>query len=316
MKTGLIIGASVIALGLALAILTAYITYRMAFYSNRKNPRDPYLSLSGDVSERKKKSKAYIDKLMTLPYESVAITSKDGLKLFARYYHARDGAPLEIQMHGYKSTSVHDFGGGALECISMGYNLLLVDQRAHGGSEGHVISFGIKERMDAQSWAEYAVERFGKDVKILLYGISMGGATVLMASELKLPESVVGIVADCPYSSARAIIAKIARERHFSPALFMPFVKLGARIFGGFNLDECTATDAVRNTKVPILIIHGEGDDFVPADMSREIAESSDMAELHTFPEAGHGLSFIYDYDRYMKIINEFHRKVLGEGEC
>ena len=316
MKTEIIIVLTVlgaIAAVLLLVIAFAYIAYRMAFFSDRKKPRDPYASLNGELSERKKKSKEYIDKLIGMPYESVSITSRDGLRLHARYYHVRDGAPLEIQMHGYKSTSVHDFGGGALECIGMGYNLLLVDQRAHGESCGHVISFGIKERMDALSWAEYAVSRFGSDVRILLYGISMGGATVLMASDLPLPENVVGIVADCPYSSPRKIIAKVAGEMGFPSWLVMPAMKLGARIFGRFDLDECTATDAVRSSRVPILIIHGEGDKFVPCDMSREIAEGVEGLTLHTFPEVGHGLSFIYDHERYMNIINEFHRKVLGD---
>ena len=106
--------------------------------------------------------------LTNRPCESVTIVSADGLTLSGRYYHVRDGAPLDLCFHGYRSHPFTDFSGGAELSLSMGHNLLLVDQRAHGKSEGRTISFGILERQDVLCWANYAAERFGDQVQIIL----------------------------------------------------------------------------------------------------------------------------------------------------
>lgn len=294
----------------ALIILISYITFRITFLSVRKKHFNLYHGLEGNLTEIKRKSRSMIERMAAIPYEDIYIKSYDGLKLHARYYHARDGAPIAIQFHGYKSMSVRDFSGGAYECIRMEHNLLLVDQRAHGESEGNVISFGIKERFDCRSWVNYATERFGSGAQIILYGISMGAATVLMASELELPKTVIGIVADCPYSSPGAIIKKVCRDIHLPPVIFYPFIKIGARLFGGFNLDDASPKEAVKNTKIPILLIHGEGDNFVPCSMSDEIAEANAAISYLKISEATHGLSFLYDYESYMKTLREFLKKI------
>lgn len=146
-----------------------------------------------------------------LTFESVFITSFDGVKLYARYYHVRDGAPLQIQFHGYRGSALLDFCGGNKLAREIGHNTLVVDQRAHGKSGGNTITFGINERYDCLSCINYAVERSGKETPIFLSGVSMDAATVLMASELNLPDNVIGIIADSPYSSPEEIIRKVCR---------------------------------------------------------------------------------------------------------
>ena len=140
----------------------------------------------------------------------------------------------------------------------------------------------------------------------------MGAATVLMASGLELPENVKGIIADCPYSSPEEIIKKECGKMGLPPKLAYPFVRLGAMIFGGFDPSSATAKDAVKAAKVPILIIHGEADDFVPCSMSREIIDAcaSDKT-LITIPLAGHGVSYIVDRPLYEKSVEEFLKKIL-----
>lgn len=306
--------AAIIAI-MTIIILISYITFRTTFLSVRKKHSSLYRGLEGDLSEIKRKRRDMIERVAKIPYEDITIKSYDGLMLHARYYHAENGAPIAIQFHGYKSMSVRDFCGSAYECIKMRHNLLLVDQRAHGESDGHVITFGIKERYDCKAWTEYAVKRFGNDSKIILYGISMGAATVLMASELDLPETVVGIVADCPYSSPSAIIKKVCRDRHLPPIFFYPFIKIGARLFGGFNLDSASAVSAVKNTDIPILLIHGDGDNFVPSSMSDEIRSSNPEIIYLEVADATHGLSFLYDYKSYMKALQTFYKTILSMEE-
>lgn len=294
---------------LLLLILIAWFSYRKAFYSPKLRKEDPYALPKGEQYEKERQRMlSLIRQMDDIPYEAVTISAHDGTKLAARYYHVQDGAPLQIQFHGYRGTALRDFCGGNKLARESGQNTLVVDQRAHGRSGGTTITFGIQERMDCLCWAEYASQRFGSDTPIFLSGVSMGAATVLMASELELPANVVGIIADCPYSSPEAIIRKVCREdMHLPPALAMSFVRLGARLFGHFDLKEASAVQAVENTSIPILLIHGEDDRFVPCDMSREIFDAcSGDKTLITFPGAGHGLSYIVDTEYYSKVVSGF----------
>ena len=140
----------------------------------------------------------------------------------------------------------------------------------------------------------------------------MGAATVLMASELSLPPQVRGIIADCPYSTPLAIIRKVGRDMHL-PAGFSAFLaSVSARLFGHFDLSASGPVDAVRHSPVPILLIHGEDDHFVPCEMSREILDANpSMIERYTFPGAQHGLSYLVDPVRYENLVCAFSRRVL-----
>ena len=140
----------------------------------------------------------------------------------------------------------------------------------------------------------------------------MGAATVLMASNLDLPPNVKAIIADCPYSSPKCIIQKVCKEMGFPPALTFPFIRLGGLLFGHFDICETTAADAVRNCKVPILIIHGESDGFVPCEMSEEVLRACPETVIrHTFPGADHGISYLVDTPRYKKVVSDFINSVL-----
>lgn len=305
----------IIILFLILMVLLLAI-YRMAFYSNPRGRQEDYNDIpsSEQYQPQRGRMRRMIDDFAAIPFETVEIISRDGLPLRARYYHSADSAPLEIQFHGYRGSAIRDFCGGAQIGLSLGHNILLVDQRANGASGGATISFGIRERCDVLDWIGYALKRFGSEVSIGLYGVSMGAATVLMAAGMDdLPPNVRGVVADCPFSSPEEIIRKVAKEDMHLPAdLAMPFIRLSARLFGRFSLREDSAVEAVRRAKIPILIIHGEDDRFVPCGMSRKIrAANPDRVQLETFPDAGHGLSYIVDTGRYTRAVIDFEKKIL-----
>lgn len=285
----------------AVILLAAYYTYRIAFYAPAKRTEDVYdVPKVEQYDPLKDKMHALIRDMAELPYEAVTIRAKDGTTLFGRYYHLADGAPLQIQFHGYRSSACRDFSGGNKLARKMGHNTLLVDQRCHGKSGGSTITFGIRERWDCLCWAQYAAQRFGKETPIFLSGVSMGAATVLMASDLPLPENVVGIIADCPYSSPEGIIRKVCRDMGYPQAIAYPFVSLGARLFGGLRLRESSAVQSVARTRIPILLIHGEDDRFVPCRMSREIFDAAaGPLTLETFPGAAHAFSYMVDPRRY-----------------
>ena len=292
---------SVIVLVIFSALIYAlWYSYRIAFYSPNNKEQDVYAIPPGEQYEKiADRMLLQIHEFQKLPFEQVYINSYDGTKLAARYYHNADNAPLIIQFHGYRGNAVREYSGGSKLAIRAGYNSLVVDQRAHGKSGGHTISFGIRERFDCKAWAEYAAKRFG-NMPIILSGVSMGAATVLMASDLHLPANVRGIIADCPYSSPEAIIRKVCRDMKLPDKIIYPFIALGAFVFGGFRMGESSALDSVKHSNLPILLIHGDDDRFVPCDMSTEIKNAcKGDIQLVTVPLAGHGISYLVDTERY-----------------
>ena len=284
-----------------------------AFYNptrkrNRKVDLGEQYRAVGDKLDKTRKGVAEAD------FESVEITSFDGIKLKGKYYHFNDNAPIEIIFHGYRSNPINDCGGGFFLTKQYGCNVLLPDHRGHGESEGKVITFGIKERYDCLEWVKYLVKRFG-DVKIIISGVSMGASTVLMASDLDLPENVKGIIADCGYSSPKEIILQESAKMGFPEKLSEPFIKLSAKIMAGFDWEETSAVKTVRNSKVPVLIIHGEDDRFVPCSMGYQIYDAcAGPKKLLTVKEAGHGLSYLIEPEQYKSAVNDFKDAVLNDN--
>ena len=294
-------------------ILLTLLCFCITFYSPKRKPNagEDFSLPSGKVYEpfwdimlegMRKNSER--------PREEVYITSYDGLKLHGKYYESKPGAPIELMMHGYRGTAQRDFSVGLVRCGEVGHNALVIEQRASGKSEGHVISFGINERRDCLAWVDYLTERFGSDCSIILTGISMGASTVLMAGGMDLPENVVGILADCGYSSAKAIIYKVCRQLHLPPRVLYPFIKLGAKFFGRFDLEQDAPVEALKRCRVPTIFFHGEDDNFVPCDMSRENYEAcSAPKKLVTIPGAGHGLAYLVDPEKYVAELKDFSEK-------
>lgn len=300
---------TVIAVAILLLFAFLYILYDMAFAPKRKHSsisrRIPNDDQYGPIRSRMLSN---IDKLEALECEPVTTKSHDGLTLFGRFYKREKEDVIEIDFHGYRGHAMRDYCGGCFISKDNSISSIIVDQRSHGNSEGNAITFGVKERFDVVSWVEYVLSRFGKDTKIILSGVSMGAATVLMASELDLPENVVCILADCPYSSPKEIISKVARDRKFPDKLVYPFIKLSARLFAGINLEAASPIEAVKNTNIPILIVHGDDDRYVPYEMGKSVFEAcvSDKKKMLTVKGAGHAISYFLETEEYTRTVTEF----------
>ena len=158
----------------------------------------------------------------------------------------------------------------------------------------------------------FVKEKCGENIPIILVGISMGAATVLMATDLDLPENIKGVIADSGYTSPKEIIWKVCIDRHYPPATTYPIIKAAARIWGKFDLEECEAVEVLKNSKIPVLLIHGEEDHFVPCEMSRKNYEAcASEKELLIISNAGHGLGYMVDHDAYVQTVQNFLEKVL-----
>lgn len=297
---------------LALTFLTvaaAYISFRMAYFVPEKTKiRPPYEMPQGDIYiPYHGKMRQWMEEVRAMPSQTFSIKTFDGLTLYGQFYQYAPGAPIELMVHGYRGTAERDLCGGVQRAFSLGRSALIVDQRGAGRSGGNAITFGVKEHKDCLCWVDFMVEHFGEDVKIVLCGISMGASTVLLAAGEELPRQVVGVLADCGYSSAKAIIQKVIRQMHLPPKLLYPFVRLGAILFAGFDPEQAEVAKALKNCKIPVIFFHGDEDDFVPCDMSRENFEAcASVKRLVITPGAGHGLCYVVDPEGYLQSLREF----------
>lgn len=293
------------------ALAGLFIAYHIAFFSPHRNADEIEMEPFLDDMDMFNGIKEQAKKMSDVPCERVQTTSYDGLKLWGRYYHKSDEAPLCICFHGYRGSAVFDFGILGQFLMDEGYNLLLVDQRAHFRSGGHTITYGIRERRDVLSWIDYANKRFGSDMPIYLFGISMGATTVLMSAGLNLPDNVKMICADCPFNSPGDEIYYVIKRWYKLPKLLWAAIRVSALVYGHLILSkDITAANAVKNTKKPVLLIHGEADCFVPQEMSEEIRLANPgRVERFTFPDAVHGVSYCYDPERYIAILRDFIKR-------
>ena len=297
---------------IALAVLTVMLTvgarYTLthAFLSDKKRSSDYFRDLYSGRCHDPERCKALIEKMVALDVEKVYVKSHDGLALVGYYYEVKQGAPTEIFFHGFRGSWRRDFCGITEAAIELGHNILFVDQRAHGESEGRVITYGINERKDALRWIEYVRHRFGDNNEIVLVGASMGGATVLSCAGLELPKNVKAIISDSAFSSPIGIITKVAGGGALRNALVRSGAGLTARLLCGFNLFESSAVEAVKNTKVPVMLVHGLGDRLVPHEMAEELVASNPAVRLESFDGADHIQSYLVDSDRYKTVYKDF----------
>ena len=246
--------------------------------------------------------------------QTVQIKSFDGLTLRGQWIPAEQPRATIILFHGYRSHHLQDFAAIYGLYHSIGLNLLLVRQRAHGESEGTYITFGIRERRDVLSWIEFHNRTHGMD-NVYLGGMSMGASTVLFAAGEELPPNVRGITADCGFSSPAEILSYIIkRDFHLPPMLVLPLMEVWARLLGGFSFYECDTRDTLSRAKVPILFIHGKADTFVPCQMSETgFASCASAKEIHLIDNAGHGRSYLYEKERLEAALLSFFERNLSE---
>jgi hypothetical protein len=245
----------------------------------------------------------------------VDICSTDGLRLHADYFPAdQPSTRTAILAHGYNSAGNHN-GGYARFYHAAGWNVLMPDSRGHGRSEGNYVGFGWPDRLDYLAWIQYILDRQGPDAQIVLHGVSMGGSTVLMISGEPLPGAVKAVISDSAYTSARDILSyQMKRLFKLPPFPLVQMISLVCRIRAGYFFGEASAINQVRKTRLPVLLIHGEADTFVPVEMSRRLyAACPGEKELFLVPGAGHALALYTDPEGYISTVSAFLNRILDE---
>ena len=249
-------------------------------------------------------------------FEDIFITARDGIRLHALYLPAEEKSDRIVILHHGFTSKAADNSTHAKFFHEMGYEVILLDLRAHGESEGQYVGFGILDRFDTLKWIEYINGRFGTEISIVLHGTSMGAATVLMA--LGLPEvrdRVSAVIADCAYTSPAEVFAHVMeRDYHISPFPIVQANELMEKHNVGYRFDEYSTIDALHDNKdIPVMFIHGAEDSFVPTSMSFENYKACETKKkLLIVEHAGHASSVFENTELYESAEREFLEEIFS----
>ena len=251
------------------------------------------------------------EKLAAKESETVKIVSHDGVTLTGHWRPHPHAKRIIVAMHGWRSSWSHDFGTISLFWEREDCSVLYAEQRGQNNSGGDYMGFGVLERYDCLDWINWVNERCGVDMPVYLCGISMGATTVLMASGLPLPGNVRGIMADCGFTSPHDIWKYVTTENlhlHYGMKGQLADAMFRRKIQSGSN--KFSTVDALRQSRVPILLAHGTADQFVPVEMTYEnYLACPGQREMLIVPGANHGMSYFMDTEKYEAAMTRFWAK-------
>lgn len=282
-------------------MLVGYASIKAIDYACKKRPKDANKPMNHCNEEN-------LNWLNKQDFKDLEITSHDGLKLRAKLLEAKSNTDkVLIAVHGYRNYNLREFAYYVKFYHELGFHVLLPNNRAHGDSEGTYIGFGWLDRLDCMQWIDEIKDYFDKDLQIALHGISMGSATVLMASGEDLPSDVKCIISDCGFTSVLDELAHNLKLSHIPPAIILPTATLLSKKRVGYSFKEASTIDQVKKSKTPTLFIHGDQDDFVPTYMVYDLynACAADK-DLLIVEGAKHAQSYLVDQELCERTIIEF----------
>ncbi|WHX24814.1 alpha/beta hydrolase [Virgibacillus halodenitrificans] len=316
-KRWLQVGISLITILLIIDIIAGVYFYNLAIERNVKD----FLVGNSDLEVSAEAMDVFTegdwrDWVRDQEFEQMEMTSYDGLKLKGYFLKAKKPTDKTVVLaHGYlgRATDMGLYGQYYYE--NLGYNIFMPDFRGHGQSEGDYIGFGWHDRLDLIDWIHILSTKLGPDSEYVLHGVSMGAASVLMASgEEGLPKSVKAIIADSPYTSVYDMFKyQLGRMYHVPAFPVLPTTSVVTKIKAGYSLKEASALKQVQKAEVPILYIHGNADTFVPTSMAEKLYKNtSSEKDFITFDNAGHGEAFVTKKDKYVDKLNSFLEKYIN----
>ncbi|MFA7664350.1 MAG: alpha/beta hydrolase [Clostridia bacterium] len=299
-----------------LYVLVSYIAFSKLIKRPKKqmsmNGDNPFISLMGeDALDFIDYIKPKIQQHRALVTEPVEIKTNDGLTLRGDFYRAEEPTKKTIIcMHGYSSGPEFDFSAITPFLHKQGFNLLFVNHRAHGKSDGKYIGFGVLDHLDSLKWIEATIELI-PNAEIILYGVSMGGATVMMASGLDLPPNVKAVVEDCGYTGVWDIFSYQIRQMYnLRPFPIVHLAESFSKMHAKYSFRKTSPVTSVQKAVVPILFIHGGRDVFVPTFMGEANYEACTSAkDILIIEDAGHAQSYYKNPELYEETLLTFLNK-------
>lgn len=270
-----------------------------------------YKNLSENSNKKyAQKIKSGKNKIFKLQYEEVEIMSYDEFPLSGKLYLADgEGDKTVLLCHGYKSFGEFDFSQVFFEYRKLGFNILMIDQRAHAKSGGKYCSLGINESFDVLSWCRWVEMRFGTGCPITLHGVSMGAFSVLAASaNSNLPKNVVRVVAESAYDSAVTVFTTSAvRTLGFLGKIFVPLVNMLCRFFAGFDMRDLSLVRLAPRVKIPVMLIISQNDNLACEKEQKEIATAiKSQLNIVEVKNAPHGMASVWNENDCVAKIMDF----------
>jgi len=307
MKTAIIITIIII-----LLLMIAYYIIGNYFYNIALNPKTSKTFVLGKAEEETEEQKetrlANEDWLSTNSKDVyITATNNGNLKLHAyEITNSQNSDIWTIVIHGYFGQG-KDMIYSAKEFYNRGHNVLVVDLRGHGESQGDYIGMGWHDRLDTIDWANYLIAK-NPECKIILYGISMGAATVMMATGENLPNNIKVAIEDCGYSSIWGEFKMQLKKLYHLPTFpVLNAASAVCKINAGYKIEEGSVIEQVKKSNTPTLFIHGEQDKFVPFEMLDEVYEAANCKKQKLVIEgAAHAEAASVNPELYWETIDSF----------
>lgn len=300
--------ASLLALWLIIRIIV-FLGFRqmtqMRLYSYPQESLSSYLLRTGTFTQ---------EKYAGMTTREVQTLSRDGLSLNGQLFIPHPQSKRwGIFVHGYTMSLRASLQFAAM-FEEKGFNLLLIDQRRHGKSQGKYTTYGFREKYDIDSWVNWLLQEYGPDLQIALHGQSLGGGTVLEYLSMA-PPAVKLAVADCAYSDLDQLIRyQIRSFAHLPSFPFIGLVNRHLEARAGFRLDQVKPLKSVAKCEQPVLFIHGEADRYVPPAMSKAMYDAkSGPKELVLIPGATHAVSYTVNPKKYKEAVHAFIDEYMKE---
>lgn len=290
-------------IGIAMTIIISFYLfisfYVFRFFVDR--------SFSKDILFKGKKSKE--DKsndTLHFKYEDIYINAPDNVKLHSYVVNNVGSLKWIICAHGYSgdATNLLPQIDHFFEC---GYNVLAIDLRAHGKSQGKYCGLSYLDAKDIKLWIEWILET-APNASIALFGLSLGGASVLMTASNQLDERVKCVISDSAPADFSTQFKHIWSWFVKIPSkIILPAINMWMKILAKYSLYDASPQNNIKNIKMPCLIIHGKQDNFVQETMAHEIFEEiKGVKELLIVPNADHTQSLKVAPIAYWKKVDSF----------
>ncbi len=302
----------------AAASLSAYVTTKYLVSTALDREMPGAVRRAENLISRGKNNRAFSEalekasvRLAAAPNETVEIAAHDGERLVGHFIPCENPKRVVIAVHGWRSSWHRDFGMVADYWSSRQCSVLYVEQRGQNNSGGKYMGFGLTERFDCLDWIGWTIERCGEDIPIYLAGVSMGATTVLMSAGLDLPTNVHGIMADCGFTSPSAIWKHVAHKNlHIGFGLRGAIANALCKQKISMGMEDYSTVDALKSSNIPVLLVHGANDHFVPAEMTYENYTACNAPkQLLIVPGAEHCMSYFVETEKYEAVVEQFWKE-------
>ncbi len=313
LKITLTVIACIIAVLAVIYIAMGFIFFFMALGSKRR--KDETIPCKNSLFEKNadninlKTGYKWYD---TTYKQEVTIKNRKGVTLHAMEFRNPSNSNVwTVMIHGWTNVK-REMSSYAMEHYNRGFNVLIPDMRGHGNSESKYVTMGWLDRLDITDWL-YSIAEENPKAKIIIHGVSMGGATTMMTTGEKLPENVVLAIEDCGFTGVKDILAdQCDRKYHLPSKLFIPIVSLVNKLFNGFFLGEASAIEQLKKSKTPTLFLHGDKDNFVlPSNLDPVFNACAAPKEKYIIKGAEHALSSHWFHEEYWQVVDKFLSKYL-----